>query len=374
MSSNIQAELGRLAIILLLACLAQPASRAQSGRKPQGKQPSEKPIVRLETREVVIPLRAYDADGRFVNDLTTRDLIVLEEGESRPVSSVKREPANIVVVLDLSNEIGTFKNGPTQRYEKDERPIWEKNRDYSIVARPTTRDLAENFISKIPSGDHVAVIQYSDKVQLVQDWTSDYRRAIGSISSKYRVGIKAGFYDAMKLAAEKLQSRPNGRRVIVLVSDGLDSASRTGRSQAMSAIENSRASVFVVGWAEALKREIELSMSWMSSHEARTSTSIERLMELRRYLPQLDAAASILRDLAESTGGEIWLPPDHTAMIKSWQPLVAEIGAQYSVSFVTENKPSLEDNRSIQVLPARKGLTVRSRRNYFAGDQAGQRE
>ena len=115
MSSNIQAELGRLAIILLLACLAQPASRAQSGRKPQGKQPSEKPIVRLETREVVIPLRAYDADGRFVDDLTTRDLIVLEEGESRPVSSVKREPANIVVVLDLSNEIGTFKNGPTQR-------------------------------------------------------------------------------------------------------------------------------------------------------------------------------------------------------------------------------------------------------------------
>ncbi|MBK9708768.1 MAG: VWA domain-containing protein [Acidobacteria bacterium] len=374
MSSNIQAELGRLAIILLLACLAQPASRAQSGRKPQGKQPSEKPIVRLETREVVIPLRAYDADGRFVDDLTTRDLIVLEEGESRPVSSVKREPANIVVVLDLSNEIGTFKNGPTQRYEKDDRPIWEKNRDYSIVARPTTRELAENFISKISSGDHVAVIQYSDKVQMVQDWTSDYRRAIGSISSKYRVGIKAGFYDAMKLAAEKLQSRPSGRRVIVLVSDGLDSASRTGRSQAMSAIQNSRASVFVVGWAEALKREIELSMSWMSSHEARTSTSIERLIELRRYLPQLDAAASILRDLAESTGGEIWLPPDHTAMIKSWQPLVAEIGAQYSVSFVTENKPSLEDNRSIQVLPARKGLTVRSRRNYFAGDQAGRRE
>ena len=374
MSSNIQAELGRLAIILLLACLAQPASRAQSGRKPQGKQPSEKPIVRLETREVVIPLRAYDADGRFVDDLTTRDLIVLEEGESRPVSSVKREPANIVVVLDLSNEIGTFKNGPTQRYEKDDRPIWEKNRDYSIVARPTTRELAENFISKISSGDHVAVIQYSDKVQMVQDWTSDYRRAIGSISSKYRVGIKAGFYDAMKLAAEKLQSRPSGRRVIVLVSDGLDSASRTGRSQAMSAIQNSRASVFVVGWAEALKREIELSMSWMSSHEARTSTSIERLIELRRYLPQLDAAASILRDLAESTGGEIWLPPDHTGMVKSWQPLVAEIGAQYSVSFVTENKPSLEDNRSIQVLPARKGLTVRSRRNYFAGDQAGRRE
>ncbi|MFN7622008.1 MAG: hypothetical protein ACK5RS_02570 [Acidobacteriota bacterium] len=42
-------------------------ARAQSGRRPQGK--VEPPVVRIETLEVVVPLLAYDAEGRFVDDL-----------------------------------------------------------------------------------------------------------------------------------------------------------------------------------------------------------------------------------------------------------------------------------------------------------------
>ncbi len=357
------------ALAIAAICCLRPAVIAQSGRKPQGQQPSEKPIARIETREVAVPLVAYDARGNYVDDLEPKDVIVLEDGEFRPATRLKREPANIVLILDTSNEIGTFKNGPTERIPpSNEKPIWETAKSYQILTRPTAREFADKFVSRLSPQDQIAIIQYHDRVQLIQDWTRDRDRALDALRSKYRVGVKSTFLDALKLAAEKLQTREQGRRVIVLVSDGLDSNSKTGRSKAMVELAKSKATIFVLGWTEALKREVEIAANWAYTHEQHSSATMERVVELRRHLPKLDAAAVELRQLAESSGGEMWLPATHDDLIASWKTLVNEIGAQYSLSFLTERKPSLEDDRRIEVLPARPGLAVRSRRSLRISD------
>jgi VWFA-related protein len=355
-------------IFLCLLALLSPVALAQSGRKPQGQPQGEKPIVRIETKEVAMSVIAYDAKGNYVDDLSPKDVIVLEDGESRPVSSIKREPANIVLILDMNNEIGTFKNGPTERYGKPEAPIWERGSTYSVVQRPTQWDFAKQFISNISPNDKIAIIQYAEKAQVLQDWTSDRNQALNAVNMKYRVGLKGSYYDALKLAADKLQTRTEGRRVVVLISDGLDSNSKTGRSKALLALEKSRATVFVVGWAEALRHEIELNIGWMANHEASGTNALKRVGELRRYVMEMEGAAVELRQLAENTGGELLMPPTHEELIKTNKTVGAEIGAQYTLSFITENKPSLEDSRSIQTLAARPGLTVRSRRSYQVED------
>ena len=365
---------GRAALLgLLLAGLLAGAARdarAQSGRKPQGQPPGEKPVLRLETREVVVPLMAYDANGNYVDDLKEKDVIVLEEGESRPVASLKREPANIVLILDGANEIGTYKNGPTQLAPLEDKPIWERGGPgYKTMARPTARQFAENFVGGLSPNDQISILQYADKVQVLQDWTRDRQQALTALESKYRVGIKSTYFDALKLAAEKLAACKEGRRVIVLVSDGIDSASKASRSKAMLALEKSRAVVFVVGWADALHRDVEFAAKWMAAHETQSSSTAKRIDELRRYLPRIDSAGVELEQLAESSGGEYWSPPTHQDIVKMNGTLARVIGAQYSLSFVTEQKPSMENSRSIQVLAARAGLSVRSRRTYYAGDE-----
>ncbi|MGH9839504.1 MAG: VWA domain-containing protein [Blastocatellia bacterium] len=365
----------RFVIFVCFVFSSSQFALAQSGRKPQqqpGQPPAEKPVARIETREVVLPLIAYDADGKYVDDLTEKDVLVLEEGEARPVTKLRREPANIVLLLDLSNEIGTFKNGPTDRVEQEKRPVWALGKDYQVMPRPTAREFADKFVSGLSPNDQIAIIQYADRVQLIQDWTGDREKALESLRSKYRVGIKSSYLDALKLAADKLQSRERGRRVIVMVSDGLDSNSKATRSKAMEALEKSRAAVFVVGWADALAREIEIAAHWADNRDRQTTSTAARVAELRRHIPKLEAAAAELRGLAESSGGEMWLPPTHLQLINIHWKLAREIGAQYSLSFVTERKPSLpdlEDTRAIQVLPARAGLTLRSRRSYYAGDE-----
>jgi VWFA-related protein len=362
----------RLSVSLSL-CLSVSLSLtafAQSGRKPQGeqgRQQGEKPLARIETREVAVPIIAYDPEGHYVNDLKPRDVLVLEEGEARQVTNLKRDPANIVLILDLANEIGTFKNGPTERYGKPDAPIWEKGANYKVVRGPTQWEFANQFISGLSPNDKIAIIQYSEKAQLIQDWTSDRNQATRAIGSKYRVGLKSSYYEALKLAADKLQSRPEGRRIVVLISDGLDSNSKIARSKAIQALEKARATVFVVGWADALRREIEMSIRWMNSNEVAGTRVYKRTAELRQHLSQLEGAVTELRQLAENSGGEMLLPPTHEDLIKANKNVNAEIGAQYTLSFLTEDAPSLEDKRSIEVLPARPGLTVRSRRSYQLG-------
>jgi VWFA-related protein len=321
-------------------------------------------MVRIETREVAVPIIAYDSDGNYVNDLRLKDVLVLEEGESRQVTNLKRDPANIVLILDLANEVGTFKNGATERFGKNETPVWEQGANYKVIRGPTQWEFANQFISGLSPTDKIAIIQYAEKAQLIQDWTSDRDEATRSIVSKYRVGEKSSYYDALNLAADKLQSRSEGRRIVVLISDGLDSNSKITRLKAIQALEKSRATVFVVGWAAALRHEIELNINWISSHEPGGTNAIKRKAELRRYVSDLEGAAIELRQLAEDSGGELLLPPTHEDLVKANKSVNAEIGAQYTLSFLTEKAPSLEDKRSIEVLPARKGLTLRSLHSY----------
>lgn len=345
---------------------------AQSGRKPQPQpgqpqQSTEKPLARIETKEVIVPLSAYDAEGNLVSDLEPKDVLVLEDGEPRPVSYIRHEPANIVLILDSSNEIGTFKNGETQRKPKEQVEMW-KNQNYQVLPRTTTREFADNFLSKLAPTDQVAVIQYADKVHTIQDWTHDAREASTALKEKYRVGIKASYYDALKLAAEKLEKCPTGRRVIVLLSDGIDSNSKASRRQAMMALEKARVAVFIVGWAEVVRSEVEFAAGWIGAHERSTSATADRLTELRRHLPKLQNGAILLRQLAETSGGEIWLPETHDKLVALNRAVAGEIGAQYSMAFITETKPSLEPTRTIQVLAARRGLTVRSSRSYYVSE------
>jgi VWFA-related protein len=349
-------------------------ARAQSGRKPNPPPSAENPIARIETREVMLPLSAYDAEGNNVTDLAPKDLLVVENGEPRAITRLRREPASVVVVLDLSNEIGTFKNGASQRYDpRDEQiqinrdgPVWA--RKYEIVPRPAAREFADNFVAGLAEDDEIAIIQYSDRVQLVQDWTRDRKQALDSLHSKYRVGLKARYYDALTLATEKLRDR-SGRKVIVLLSDGLDSASRARRQQAVVAVERSGAAVFVVAWEDVLRREITGAIDWMATHERFGTRQAKRTEELRHYLTVLEGASFELSDLAEKSGGELVTPGDFDQLVATApRSLNREFGAQYSLAFVTERGPSLEDERIVEVLAARQGLSVRARRVYYLGD------
>ncbi len=347
-------------------------SSAQSGRKitpPPGTQ--DKATIRIETREVHLPLRAWDPLGKDISDLKPEELLVVEDGEERSVTWLRHEPANIVLVLDLNNEIGTFKNGPSQRYdtprEKYENP-YERPKS-EVIPNPVARDLADSFVAKLAPTDQLAIIQYSDKVQLIQDWTLNRNDAINSLKSKFRAGLKASFYDALMLAARKLQERDSGRRIIVLVSDGTDSNSKKRRQEAFDAVARAQATVFVISWTALLRNQITNMLRWTGAHEAMNSVTYKRGRELRNFIGELGLTESSLKELAETSGGEILLPEMFDDFLKTPERVVKDLGAQYTLAYLTERGPDIDGRRSVEVHSRRPGLTLRTRHRFRVEDE-----
>ncbi len=115
-----------------------------------------------------------------------------------------------------------------------------------------------------------------------------------------------------------------------------------------------------------LRAEIAGAIGWMGAHEQMNTSLSKRLTELRRFLAQLDGESVLLGDLAKESGGEFFLPPNYEDLIASPARLHREIGAQYSLAFVTERDPSFDETHEVRVLPARRGLSVRARRTYYS--------
>lgn len=147
----------------------------------------------------------------------------------------------------------------------------------------------------------------------------------------------------------------------------------------MTALAQAQATVFVVGWADLLRQEIENAIERTQAHqkdgiEILGSTN-KRLTELRRALPLLEGAAVELDQLAETSGGEMWRPASFEEFVAMPQRIIKQIGAQYTLAYVTEWKPSLDHLHQVEVWPLRPGLSVRTRRSYYADDETqSQRE
>ena len=87
---------------------------------------------------------------------------------------------------------------------------------------------------------------------MLQDWTRNPDEAISALRDGFRAGLKARFYDALELAAARLQNASAGRRVLVLVTDGLDSASMSAKQSAFEQVMATGASIYVISWTEII--------------------------------------------------------------------------------------------------------------------------
>lgn len=377
MNSNSQAKaITNLRLVIFgLMMLVTVSVVAQEKKKDE-----RKPDLRIETIEARIPLRAWDAKGNRVTNLSPKDVVVIENGEGRQVTSLKFEPANVLLVLDQSVEIGVVKNGRP----KLQREASGANR---MLSAPVAVDFAEALISLLGEANHLAIIQYSDKVELIQNWTSDRKEAMQALRTKSRQGDKTRFYDALLLAAETLGQSPDGRRVMVLLTDGVDTTSQSQKKDAMTALAQTGVTLFVVSWAEVIKNPVEQSKPKILSGQSGTpkdtasaSVSIniapwvfKRNKELNKYVKKAEASAKEFTQIAETSGGELYLPKDFDELLIKPIEIMREISAQYTLTYLTEKNSGQEALREVEVLGAR-SITVRATKKYYVGkNQAEQR-
>src|SRR2546423_4885927 len=205
--------------------LAAAPPSAQSGVHPKpAPTPQEDEAERVYTEEVRIPVFAFDENGRFDPRLEVDDVLIVEDGVPQQVKSVRHVPASVVLLLGAGWDLD---------------PALRSN---------TTREIALSVLGDLREGDRVAVLQYSNRTDTLQGWTADKSQAAHAVKSKLASGEGSNLSRAIKRAVEMLSEQPVGNRHLVLITDGIDTASSTEYQDAVKKLIAAQATLHVISY------------------------------------------------------------------------------------------------------------------------------
>jgi VWFA-related protein len=339
------------ALILLVQVVCGPGVLAQSGRRlepaaesvGQGSGAAEDTdVVRVRTEEVLLPVSVRDATGAPVAGLGRDSFFVYDNGVRQEINSFNREriPANIVLLLDASGS------------------VFGKMR--------LIREAAKRFIQGLQAEDKVCVMQFADKVELLQDWTgaSEQKPLLKSLEWRYHAGLSTAFYDGLYLAAQQQLSKVEGRRLIILLTDGIETAERRRASyeDALSAVRRQGASVYVVSLTASLRALLEEQTcggKWSSILACGYDPS-----QVSRSLSIIEGAEKLLTGLALQTGGRIFLPVKEEDLGPAYSAIAEELRTQYIITYRPHPKGAAGNWRRVRVLVSPGGYEVAAREGY----------
>ncbi len=313
---------------IVLVCAPGPGTspQAQSTPKNQESRPrraaeqqDEKP-VKLSADLVTVLTSVSDAAGNHVDNLTLKDFEIFEDNARQEIAGVYREdqmPLKLVFLFDTSSSI-------KHRFDFEQRAA---ARFFRQVLRP---------------GDQAAIISVSTEPRLEIQFTSDVNKLVDTLARLEAKGATA-LYSAMIEAAKYLRPA-DGRHVMVILSDGGDTASGSSLAQALAEVQRSDAVIYGV-------------------HSTGVAPSVN-VQDL--------AGEFVMKAVSEDTGGRSFFPPiyqnqkdESRDLDDIYKRIAAEVRAQYVLTYYFNGELKDGRFRLIRVETKRPGLLVRARHGYY---------
>jgi Ca-activated chloride channel homolog len=393
------------AVILVVAGFVWALSSsgsAQSGRKPapapaspkQGQAPEEsererisnRPLadntpvtvdetgtIKMDTALVAIPVSVIDRDGKFVPFLKKRDFRLYEDGVEQDIESLTsvETPFHVALVLDTSNS--------------------------TMFRLEDIQEAAFAFIKQLRQDDRVMVVSFDSKVRFHCDFTNNsdtLRQAI----NETRTGGSTKLYEAVDKVIDRL-AEIEGRKAVVLFTDGVDTASRRANYQnTLAKVEESGALVYPIRYDTENEQQggAVPTASPSSGPWGWPSPSPSPYPPNRRKWPfgQLAApmfpqwpsrvpsggagtssgeyrkGARYLQELADRSGGRLYQADTVYNLSQAFSNIAEELRHQYSLSYYPSNSKKDGSFRRVKVRVEKTGMIVRSRDGYRAATNA----
>lgn len=274
-----------------------------------------------------------DPSGNYVTGLVARDFVVLEDGAERPIErfSAELRPLRIAIVLDTSQ---SMEGAPIE----------------------TARKAALALLDVLRPGDDGLVVSFSDRVQVLQDVTSDRVELTTAVESVTATGGTA-LYDAIWRASKRLDAF-DGRRVLVLLSDGRDEASSGFGPGSLHTLDEARTQALraeVMVFAIGLGKNLDglYAREWtrpLASDPGATRVTLRAL----------------LANVAEATGGRLFVSPGPGALRRAFEQVADDLRNQYSLAYGPPRDEGDGKFHAIEVRVPGRRVEVVVRRGYFA--------
>src|ERR1043166_5861846 len=299
-------------------------------------------VISVNTTEVMIPVTVRDGSGRLVNELTRTDFKVFENDREQPLSdlALRQVPVDVVLMVDASSSVAT-------------------NLD-------DFRRAAEGFAGRLAADDRISLINFDDRVELLQDWTKSrfqLKRALNRIEG----GMFTRSNDALYLTSHEQFSADNkSRRALIVLSDGIDSGRGTTTIQAaLEALIEAQVTVYVVSNTEISRANKRAELDQLLNG-GNVQFNQLRIDDLREGLRVLDRSEQNLAQLAQATGGRLYKPQTFDALESTYAEVADELRHQYALYFTPLNKARDGSFRRVRVETANPAYKPHTRVGYFA--------
>jgi Ca-activated chloride channel family protein len=272
---------------------------------------------------VVLSATAVDGNGRPVRDLRKEEWRIFEEGRPQKIQhfAVARESrARILLLVDASGSM------------------------HSELKAASSKMAATQILAALEQEDEAALAGFDHKYWGVVAFTRDRQKILDTFGELQPFGSTA-LHDALDKAAHDIASHGEGRRAVVVITDGVDTASQ---KHADDVIARSRA-LDVPIYAVSV-------VSPLDDPESRYFTGKERPTASSQGLP-------VLRRYAELSGGAAFTVSDFKGLHEAARRIVDELKHQYRLGYEPLMGPARF--RRIEVRTTRKGIRVRTRSGYM---------
>jgi len=299
-------------------------------------------VISVNTNEVLLPVTVRDRSGKLVDGLTRDDFRIFEDGSLQSLSdiSLRQVPVDVVLMVDSSSS------------------AVENLDDFSRAA--------EGFASHLSADDRVSLIQFDDRVRLLQDWTkslTQLRRALRRIVP----GMFTRFHDAVVLASEDQKPRPSARHAMIVLTDGIDNADGASFQAALRSALQSQTAVYVVSNTEIERIEKERELEkLLSASDSAVKFNQLRIQDLRLGLAALAASDKNLQELANATGGRVYRPQSFQDLEMIYTEVANELRHQYGLYYSPLNKRRDGQFRKVRVETSNPEFKVSARIGYYA--------
>ena len=363
---------------LPLSFFAATASYAQTSTAD-----ASSTTLKVQVREVILPVTVRDKSGKIVPDLKQEDFILEQDSRPQVIKSFSREsnlPFRMGLLVDTSRS--------------------QEN------ALPGEKSASGKFIDQMLNqpADKAFLLHFDHEVELLQDFTSakaKLHHEIDEMSSSHESGGSGGsggdaddhggrrrggtqMYDAIYLASNEIMQKEPGRKALIVLSDGVDRGSKESLNDAIDAAEKANVSVYTVYFkGEEEHRDSGFSQGRGGGYPGggggypgggggypgggrrgggqRPGTGTEAHTDGKK----------ILQQIASRTGGRFFEAKKKDSFDEVYAQIAEELRGQYLLTY-TPDKPASKDDsdgfHKISLKAKDDKLVVVTREGYYAVD------
>jgi Ca-activated chloride channel family protein len=293
----------RLALTVIILLLAPAPCPAQSAQDDD--------VVRVESDLVVLNVTVTDRQGKYVHKLPLKEFKVFEDRVEQKISTfaLEENPFAAAILIDTSG---------------------------SMEGRVSlARAAAIRFLDRLRPDDVVSIFNFDSKVEQVQDFSNS--RDLPPTAYDLRAEGQTKMHDAVLRAAQVLSKRPETRRAILVLSDGVDTSSGASLDKALNAALAANVTIYTVNMTDP------------------------GLPSTQRQI-----LAGALKKLSEKSGGRYVASPGGRSLAEALEEIIDELSNQYTLGYRPSNRARDGRWRAIEVMLSREDLISRTRAGYRA--------